>query len=290
MAWPTRPTWTTRGSADSSTGRQRSKRARSPPTMKLPSPRSTMEVVPLTGQSRNPRPLAVTSRARRSVSAGEIVLIWKTVSPGWPPERTPSAPRMAASAAASEGRSVQTTSAVRATSADEAAAFPPIVVSAATRSGRMSKPTTVCPALTKRAAMEEPRRPSPTMPTVVMSALCARRVVPRVDRVLQKVLGLEGPELRDVGEGMNHAVLELAAHALDLTHVDVLDRVAVVVEAHRPAGSVGEIHAAHGGEELLAVLDVATRGLEGCLESEAAHVAALGVVRGHLLVLGLVGL
>src|SRR5216683_930928 len=290
IACPARPTWTTRGNADSSTGRHRSKRARSPPTMKLPSPRSIMEVVPLTGQSRNSIPLPVTSRARRSVRVGEIVLIWMTVRPGRPPETMPSLPRMADSAAASEGRSVQTASAVRATAADEAAAFPPIAVSAATRSGRMSKPTTAWPALTKRAAMEEPRRPSPTMPTVVMSALRAGRVVPRVDGVLQKFLGLEGPKLGDVGKGVDHGVLELAAHALDLPHVDVFDRVAVVVEAHRPTGGFGEIHAAHRGEKLLAVLDVATRGLEGCLESQAAYVAALGVVRRHLLVLRLVGL
>src|SRR6267378_3383363 len=54
---------------------------RSPPTKMMPSPRATIPLVPLIGQSRNPTPRAAHSRASRSVSAGEMVLICTTVRP-----------------------------------------------------------------------------------------------------------------------------------------------------------------------------------------------------------------
>src|SRR6266545_3179289 len=258
----------------------------------MPSPRSTMALVPLTGQSRKPRLRAPTSRASRSVSIGEMVLICMTVRPARAPARMPSGPRIAASAAASDGRRVQMASDDCATAEAEGAALPPVAVRAATRSGRTSKPTTAWPALIRRAATAEPSRPRPTRPTVAIrrSAVLAWRVVARVDGVLQEVLGLVGPELGHVRKGLDHGVLELAAHALDLADVDVLDRVAEVVEAHGAARRIGEVHLAKGGQELLRVLDIATCRLERGLERDARDVRPFRVIRGDLLELGLVGL
>ncbi len=128
-----------------------------------------MALVPLTGQSRKAKPRASASRARRSVRAGEIVLIWTSVRPGRAPARTPSGPRIAASTAASDGRRVQTGSAAPATAAAEGAARPPSATRAATRSGSTSWPTTPCPAARSREATAWPRRPTPTTPTVASS-------------------------------------------------------------------------------------------------------------------------
>src|SRR2546427_10529291 len=74
-----------------------------------------------------------------------------------------------------------------------------------------------------------------------------------------------------------------------LADVDVLDRVAEVVELHGAARGVGEVHAPERGAELLPVLDVAARGLERRPEHHARHVRPFRIVRGHLLVLALVG-
>src|SRR5437870_190539 len=69
----------------------------------------------------------------------------------------------------------------------------------------------------------------------------AGRKIARVHRVLQIVVGLVGPELRHVRECVDDRVLQTVVHLLDLAHVDVLDRVAEVVETDRPARRIGEI-------------------------------------------------
>src|ERR1700687_6004267 len=116
------------------------------------------------------------------------------------------------------------------------------------------------------------------MPTVVISALGAWRVVSRVDGILQEVLGLVGAELRDAGVREDNGVLELPSQALDLPHVDVLDGVAEVVEFYRTARRVRQVHAAEGSEELVRVLDVAARRLARRLGREPGDVRAFGVV------------
>src|SRR5437870_8620270 len=122
------------------------------------------------------------------------------------------------------------------------------------------------------------------------SAVFAWGVVTGVHGIFQELFGLEGPELGNAGEGVDHRVLELAAHALDLAHVDVLHGIAIVVEADGAPGRIRQIDAAQGAEELLHALDVAPRRLEGGLEGETADVRALRVVGRYLLELGLVGL
>ena len=70
---------------------------------------------------------------------------------------------------------------------------------------------------------------------VTLLAVLAGRIVARVERPLEIVLGLVGPELADAGDRGDHRVLQAAAHALDLAHVDVLDGVAVGVDRDRSA-------------------------------------------------------
>src|SRR5438094_1839160 len=88
-----------------------------------------------------------------------------------------------------------------------------------------------------------------------------RGVVAVVGRRLEEVLGLVGPELRDHRVGVDDAVLQPAVRLLDLQDVDVLGRVAVLVELDRPAGILdGLARLANGGQEARAVLDVAVDG------------------------------
>src|SRR2546426_9519575 len=66
--------------------------------------------------------------------------------------------------------------------------------------------------------------------------------------------------------------------AFDATDVDVVDRLAVLVEADRPAGRVGDRDPAQGLEERVGVLDLAAHLLESLLEEEAGRVGADRVV------------
>src|SRR5499427_9565867 len=70
-----------------------------------------------------------------------------------------------------------------------------------------------------------------------LDVLSARPGLAIVDRMLEELARVIGPELADVGIGLDHGVDELAALLLDLADVDVADHVAVLVEAHRPATS-----------------------------------------------------
>src|SRR5436190_6055221 len=240
----------------------------------MPSPRATIPLVPLIGQSRNARPFAPTSRARRSVSVGEMVLIWMIVCPAWPATASPRGPRTTSSTAASDGRTTHTASAARATASADGAAWPPSASRARAFSATTSWPTTSWPPPRRRAATAEPSRPSPTIPIVAIRllAVLAWREVARVHRVREEVLRVVDPELADGGDGVDDRVLQTAADALDLTDVNVLDRVAVLVEPHRPPRRVGEIHAPERGDELLTVLDVAPGRLERRLQHDARDV------------------
>src|SRR5580704_5582216 len=115
-------------------------------------------------------------------------------------------------------------------------------------------------------------------------AVPAGWVVAVVDGQLQELLGLVGPELRDRGVGLDHRVLQLAVLPLDPAHVDVLDRVAPLVELHRSARGVRDLDLAEGGEELLAILDVAAHELGRLADPAGAGVARLREVGRDLAV------
>src|SRR5439155_8970844 len=145
---------------------------------------------------------------------------------------TPGAPRIAASTVASEGRTVHTASAARATSPADFAGVPPRAARRSRVAGTTSKPTTACPAARSRDAIASPSSPTPTMPTFMRwgprngpqapshsgrpgkpgaplesrSAMLAWGIVPRVGGGLEVLVGLVGPELGDVGEGVDDGV------------------------------------------------------------------------------------
>src|SRR5262245_10677600 len=75
-------------------------------------------------------------------------------------------------------------------------------------------------------------------PRLLLLEILRRRGVARVDRVLQEVVHVVGPELADVRIGLDHRVDQLAALLLDLADVDVADGVAVLVEAQGAAQRV----------------------------------------------------
>src|SRR6185295_20381553 len=118
--------------------------------------------------------------------------------------------------------------------------------------------------------------------TAIRLAGLAGRIVAVVHGQLEILLRLVGPELRDGREGVDDGVLQLAALALHLADVDVLDRVAPLVELHRPARGVGNLDLAERGHELLALLHVAADRLRRLVDPASARVAGLREVRRHL--------
>src|SRR5256712_10880769 len=105
-------------------------------------------------------------------------------------------------------------------------------------------------------------------------AVLARRPGARVGRLPEELVFGRGPELADVLDGVDHGVLQAPVLAFDATDVDVVDRLAVLVEADRPAGRVGDRDPAPGLEGRVGVLDLAAHPLESLLEEEAGRVGA----------------
>src|SRR6516165_4121546 len=68
--------------------------------------------------------------------------------------------------------------------------------------------------------------------------ILGRRVVARIDRILEEFVLLIGPELADVGIGLDYRVDVAPVLLLDLADVEVADHVAELVEPHRAAQGV----------------------------------------------------
>src|ERR1043166_632124 len=100
------------------------------------------------------------------------------------------------------------------------------------------------------------------------SAIPAGWKVARVDRLLQEFFGVVLPELADGRGREDHGVLQLAVHALDLAHVDVLDRVAVRIHLDGPARRILDLRRAQRVHERGPVLDLAVDRLDGGARSE----------------------
>src|SRR3984893_3947111 len=73
-----------------------------------------------------------------------------------------------------------------------------------------------------------------------------RRIVARVDRVLEKRFLVVGPELTDVGIGLDHRVDEFSVFLFAFADEDVADDVAVLVEFDRAARGIGQRHLVQG--------------------------------------------
>src|SRR5258708_37154076 len=119
----------------------------------------------------------------------------------------------------------------------------------------------------KPAASRKSRPPSARLFSVWMTQNCSlglqvarRREVARVQRVLEELLRVVGPELAHVGIGVDHAVHQAPVLALHLADVDVADDVAVLIEPDLAARGV-HLEAAHRLHEGLLVLDSALDGV-----------------------------
>src|SRR5438128_1882681 len=85
------------------------------------------------------------------------------------------------------------------------------------------------------------------------------RIVARVDRLRQEPLLVVGPELADLGIGLDRRVDELVALLFAAPDVEVPDHVAEAVEGERSAGRIGERHRAQGSVQRLLVVRLAAR-------------------------------
>src|SRR5262249_19656684 len=84
-----------------------------------------------------------------------------------------------------------------------------------------------------------------------------RRIVARIDRVSEEFVLLVGPELADVGIGLDHRVDVAAVLLLDLADIRITDDVAELVEPHRTAQGVRPLRAAQRLDEGVLVLGLA---------------------------------
>src|SRR6266568_7251183 len=132
-----------------------------------------------------------------------------------------------------------------------------------------------------------PHRSKRALQLELPSTMLARGVVARVEGHLQELLGIVLPELTHRRVREDHGVLELAAHALDLADVDVLDGVAPLVDDDGTAREILQLDFLERGEQGLAVFDLAVDRLDGFHDPPGVRIAGLAVVGRHLARLGL---
>src|SRR5262249_36748352 len=101
-----------------------------------------------------------------------------------------------------------------------------------------------------------------------------RRIVAREYRLLQKPLGIVGPELAGPLVGLDCPGPQRAVLLLDPPDLHVERRVAVVVETQRSARCVGERHRPHGLHQELRVVGLAAGLLERRLDDLPVDVEA----------------
>src|SRR5499433_4582646 len=113
----------------------------------------------------------------------------------------------------------------------------------------------------------------------------ACRIVPIINGLLQELLRLVLPKLRDRRKSLNHGVPELAVLPFNLADIDGFDRISIGIELDRSSRRIGNLYSPKRGKELLLVLNVPTDDL-GCLvDPPRRRVARLGVVSGNFSVL-----
>src|SRR6266851_1982883 len=98
--------------------------------------------------------------------------------------------------------------------------------------------------------------------------ILGRRVIARIDRVLEEFVLLVGPELADVGIGLDHRV--------DVSPVLLLD-LAELVEPHRAAQGVRNLRLPERLHERFFVLGLAADRLERVVEDLAAEIGLGGI-------------
>src|SRR5262249_14650233 len=126
-------------------------------------------------------------------------------------------------------------------------------------------------------------------------AIFARREIAAVDRLLEELVLAIGPELAHRRIGLDHRVPQLvlvvAEHLLllDLLDVDVLHRVAELVERDRPAHRV-DLERGHRRDELFRARPLAAGLLHHLVNELSGGVVALGEIGRDLVVFRAIGL
>src|SRR5262249_13673822 len=117
---------------------------------------------------------------------------------------------------------------------------------------------------------KKPKRGALTSRLGALTSRLGGRVRAIVGRRLQEIVRLLRPELRHHRVRMDHRVLQSAGDLLDAHDVDVLRRVAILVELDRAARIVRRLaRPAESSEESVAILDVALKRPRG-LDDPAA--------------------
>ncbi len=173
------------------TGSARSNGAASPPTMIVRVPAMAPASPPETGASSQEAPSDAARSASLRVTAGEIVDMSATISPGRAPLSTPSGPIATCSTSGESGTMVTTISDWAATSAGLAPARAPACRSSSTFARVRLCTVTSNPALRRFRAIGVPMMPSPTSPT--------RPIVVGMPRVVYSVSRRSAPGGRGFG-------------------------------------------------------------------------------------------
>src|SRR3954470_14524512 len=112
-----------------------------------------------------------------------------------------------------------------------------------------------------------------------------RRIIARIDRLLEELLLVVSPELADVVVGLDRLVPVLETvfgpFLAKLPDVEVANHVAEMVELDRPAWRVGEVDAAHRGHQFALVADIAVERLDAGFHHLAGDVEQAGILTGH---------
>src|SRR5262249_19431767 len=114
---------------------------------------------------------------------------------------------------------------------------------------------------------------------LLLEILC-RRGVARIERVLQELLLLLGPEMAGVRIGLDHRVDVSLVLLLDLADIDVANHVAEFVEPHRAAQGVRHLRLPERLYERVFVLGLAADRLERVVEHLAAEIGLGGIDAG----------
>src|SRR5437588_11094748 len=109
------------------------------------------------------------------------------------------------------------------------------------------------------------------------SSALQRRVVARVDRLRQKPFLVIGPELADIGIGLDRRVDQLAVLLLAAADIDVADDITEMVEMEGPARAVGQRDGTKRRDQLGLVVGLAAGFFERRLGDHALYNRAGGV-------------
>src|SRR5438105_2653688 len=111
------------------------------------------------------------------------------------------------------------------------------------------------------------------------------RPLARIDRILQELLRIVGPELAHCRVGVDDRIDQSSLLAFDLANIDVADDIAVFVERYRAAHGV-DLSRPQRFHERRLVLDLAVDRCESGFEHRTLDISRRGVEAGVVLPFG----